>query len=83
MEPCRPQPPEPLLPGDDMMLIQLVDIFASRLRQLLTQGTVAENNETIHQTQRKIDILRQQVERLRVVLRKTKDRDKSRRDRNH
>ncbi len=66
-------PNAPLSSGDDVLILQLLDIVAQRLHQLLTQGMVLENQETIHQTQLKIDHLRQQLDRLRVVLRKQKE----------
>ena len=66
-------PNAPLSSGDDVLILQLLDIVAQRLHQLLTQGIVLENQETIHQTQLKIDHLRQQLDRLRVVLRKQKE----------
>ena len=72
-------PNEPLSSGDDSLILQLLDIVAQRLHQLLTQGMVLENQETINQTQLKIDRLRQQLDRLRVVLRKQKESDQRKR----
>ena len=72
-------PNEPLSSGDDILVLQLLDIVAQRLHQLLTQGVVLENQESIHQTQQKIDHLRQQLDRLRVVLRKQKEAEHRRR----
>ena len=72
-------PNEPLTSGDDYLILQLLDIVAQRLHQLLTQGMVLENQETIHQTQLKIDRLRQQLDRLRIVLRRQKEADQRRR----
>ena len=66
-------PNEPLSSGDDILVLQLLDIVAQKLHQLLTQGVVLENQESIHQTQQKIDHLRQQLDRLRIVLRKQKE----------
>ena len=62
----------PVDPGDDSLILQLLDLVAVRLRQLLANGIVAENDETIHQTQREIDRLQLQLQRLRVVLRQRK-----------
>ena len=62
----------PVDPGDDSLILQLLDLVAVRLRQLLANGMVAENAETIHQTQREIDRLQLQLQRLRVVLRQRK-----------
>ena len=72
-------PNEPLSSGDDSLILQLLDIVAQRLHQLLTQGMVLENQETINQTQLKIDHLRQQLDRLRVVLRKQKESEQRKR----
>ena len=72
-------PNEPLSSGDDSLILQLLDIVAQRLHQLLTQGIVLENQETINQTQLTIDRLRQQLDRLRVVLRKQKESDQRKR----
>ena len=72
-------PNEPLSSGDDLLILQLLDIVAQRLHQLLTQGMVLENQETINQTQLKIDRLRQQLDRLRVVLRKQKESEQRKR----
>ena len=72
-------PNAPLSSGDDVLILQLLDIVAQRLHQLLTQGIVLENQETIHQTQLKIDHLRQQLDRLRVVLRKQKESEQRKR----
>jgi hypothetical protein len=72
-------PNEPLSSGDDLLILQLLDIVAQRLHQLLTQGMVLENQETINQTQLKIDHLRQQLDRLRIVLRRQKEADQRKR----
>ena len=72
-------PNEPLSSGDDLLILQLLDIVAQRLHQLLTQGMVLENQETINQTQLKIDRLRQQLDRLRIVLRRQKEADQRKR----
>ena len=72
-------PNEPLSSGDDSLILQLLDIVAQRLHQLLTQGMVLENQETIHKTQLKIDRLRQQLDRLRIVLRKQKESEQRKR----
>ena len=72
-------PNEPLSSGDDSLILQLLDIVAQRLHQLLTQGMVLENQETINQTQLKIDRLRQHRDRLRVVLRRQKEADQRKR----
>ena len=72
-------PNEPLSSGDDSLILQLLDIVAQRLHQLLTQGMVLENQETINQTQLKIDRLRQQLDRLRIVLRKQKESEQRKR----
>ena len=77
--PSIPMPNEPLSSGDDYLILQLLDIVAQRLHQLLTQGMVLENQETINQTQLKIDRLRQQLDRLRVVLRKQKESEQRKR----
>ena len=77
--PSTPMPNEPLSSGDDSLILQLLDIVAQRLHQLLTQGMVLENQETIHQTQLKIDRLRQQLDRLRIVLRKQKESEQRKR----
>jgi hypothetical protein len=66
-------PNEPLSSGDDSLILQLLDIVAQRLHQLLTQGMVLENQEAINQTQLKMDRLRQQLDRLRIVLRRQKE----------
>jgi lipid II:glycine glycyltransferase (peptidoglycan interpeptide bridge formation enzyme) len=72
-------PNEPLSSGDDSLILQLLDIVAQRLHQLLTQGIILEGPEAINQTQQKIDRLRQQLERLRIVLRKQKEIEKRKR----
>ncbi len=72
-------PNKPLSSGDDSLILQLLDIVAQRLHQLLSQGVVLENQETINQTQLKIDRLRQQLDRLRIVLRKQKEAEQRRR----
>ncbi len=77
--PSIPMPNEPLSSGDDSLILQLLDIVAQRLHQLLTQGMVLENQETINQTQLKIDRLRLQLDRLRVVLRRQKEADQRKR----
>ena len=69
----------PLVKGDDLLILQLLDIVASRLTQLLTQGIILEGPEAILQTQRKIDHLRQQLERLRILLRKQRESEKRKR----
>ena len=69
----------PLVKGDDLLILQLLDIVASRLNQLLTQGIILEGPEAINQTQLKIDRLRQQLERLRIVLRKQREAEKRKR----
>ena len=69
----------PLVKGDDLLILQLLDIVASRLSQLLTQGIILEGPEAINQTQQKIDRLRQQLERLRIVLRKQREAEKRKR----
>jgi lipid II:glycine glycyltransferase (peptidoglycan interpeptide bridge formation enzyme) len=69
----------PLVKGDDLLILQLLDIVASRLNQLLTQGIILEGPEAINQTQQKIDRLRQQLERLRIVLRKQREGEKRKR----
>lgn len=71
---------EPLARGDDILILQLLDIVATRLHRLLTQGMVVENEESIGQTEQKIDRLRQQLERLRIVLRKQKQSEKRKRE---
>lgn len=70
----------PLVKGDDLLILQLLDIVANRLNQLLTQGIIIEGPEAIRQTQLKIDQLRQQLERLRVVLRKQRESEKRKRE---
>lgn len=77
--PSIPMPNEPLSSGDDSLILQLLDIVAQRLHQLLTQGMVLENQETINQTQLKIDRLRQQLDRLRIVLRRQKEAEQRKR----
>lgn len=72
-------PNEPLSSGDDTLILQLLDIVAQRLHQLLTQGIILEGPEMIQQTQLKIDRLRQQLDRLRVVLRKQKESEQRKR----
>ena len=72
-------PNEPLTSGDDTLILQLLDIVAQRLQQLLTQGIILEGPEMIQQTQLKIDRLRQQLDRLRVVLRKQKESEQRKR----
>lgn len=72
-------PNEPLANGDDILILQLLDIVATTLHQLLMQGMVVENQERIRQTQQQIDRLRQQLERLRVVLRKQKESEQRKR----
>ena len=69
----------PLVKGDDLLILQLLDIVASRLNQLLTQGIILEGPEAINQTQLKIDRLRQQLERLRIVLRKQREGERRKR----
>ncbi len=69
----------PLVKGDDLLILQLLDIVASKLNQVLTQGIILEGPEAINQTQQKIDRLRQQLERLRIILRKQKESEKRRR----
>ena len=69
----------PLVKGDDLLILQLLDIVASRLNQLLTQGIILEGPEAILQTQQKIDRLRQQLERLRILLRKQRESEKRKR----
>ena len=71
---------QPLARGDDVLILQLLDIVATKLHQLLTQGMVVENQERIRQTQQQIDRLRQQLERLRVVLRKQKESEQRKRN---
>ena len=68
----------PLIKGDDILILQLLDIVATKLKQLLNQGMILENPEVINQTQQKIDQL-QQLERLRIVLRKQREGEKRRR----
>jgi len=70
----------PLVKGDDLLILQLLDIVANRLNQLLTQGIIIEGPEAIRQTQLKIDQLRHQLERLRVVLRKQRESEKRKRE---
>lgn len=70
----------PLVKGDDLLILQLLDIVANRLNQLLTQGIIIEGPEAIRQTQLKIDQLRQQLERLRVILRKQRESEKRKRE---
>jgi len=77
--PSIQMPNEPLSSGDDSLILQLLDIVAQRLHQLLTQGIVLENQETINQTQLKIDRLRQQLDRLRIILRRQKEAEQRRR----
>ena len=72
-------PNEPLSSGDDLLILQLLDIVAQRLHQLLTQGIILEGPEMIQQTQLKIDRLRQQLDRLRIVLRKQKESEQRKR----
>ena len=72
-------PNEPLSSGDDLLILQLLDIVAQRLHQLLTQGIILEGPEMIQQTQLKIDRLRQQLDRLRIVLRRQKEADQRKR----
>jgi len=72
-------PNEPLTSGDDTLILQLLDIVAQRLHQLLTQGIILEGPEMIQQTQLKIDRLRQQLDRLRIVLRKQKESEQRKR----
>lgn len=72
-------PNEPLSSGDDSLILQLLEIVAQRLHQLLTQGIILEGPEAINQTQQKIDRLRQQLERLRIVLRRQKEAEQRRR----
>lgn len=70
----------PLVKGDDLLILQLLSIVANRLNQLLTQGIILEGPEAIRQTQLKIDQLRQQLERLRVILRKQRESEKRKRE---
>ena len=71
---------QPLQSNDDILILQLLDIVAERLRQLLTQGMVVESSEHISQLQTKIDRLRIQLERLRVLLRKAKDTERRKKE---
>jgi hypothetical protein len=70
---------EPLVRGDDLLLVQLLDILALNLRNLLTQGMILESPEQIASTQDKIDKTRQQLDRLRGILRKSKESERRRR----
>jgi uncharacterized coiled-coil protein SlyX len=70
---------EPLVRGDDLLILQLLDILASRIRNLLTQGIILESPEQIASTQDKIDKTRQQLDRLRGILRKSKESERRRR----
>lgn len=70
---------EPLVRGDDLLIVQLLDILASRIRNLLTQGMILESPEQIASTQDKIDKTRQQLDRLRTILRKSKETERRRR----
>jgi hypothetical protein len=70
---------EPLVRGDDLLLVQLLDILALNLRNLLTQGIILESPEQIASTQDKIDKTRQQLDRLRSILRKSKESERRRR----
>ena len=70
----------PLVKGDDLLILQLLGIVANRLNQLLTQGIILEGPEAIRLTQQKIDQLRQQLERLRVILRKQRESEKRKRE---
>ena len=70
---------EPLGRGDDLLILQLLDILASRIRNLLTQGIILESPEQIASTQDKIDKTRQQLDRLRSILRKSKETERRRR----
>ena len=74
--------PYPVDPGDDSLIVQLLDLVAVRLRQLLSQGMVAENAETIRQTQDQIDRLQTQLQRLRMVLRQRKEQESRRNKQN-
>jgi hypothetical protein len=58
---------------DEQLVLKLLDLVAQQLTQFLSQRVVLENKESIEHTQHKIDRLRQQLERLRVVLRKQKE----------
>ena len=69
---------ESLVRGDDLLLVQLLDILASRIRNLLTQGIILESPEQIASTQDKIDKTRQQLDRLRSILRKSKESERRR-----
>ena len=73
---------EPLVRGDDLLILQLLDILASRIRNLLTQGMILESPEQIASTQDKIDKTRQQLDRLRVLLRKSKEAEARKRKMN-
>ena len=70
----------PLVKGDDLLILQLLDTLANHLHQLLTQGIILEGPEAINQTQQKIDRLRQQLERLRIVLRKQRESERRKRE---
>jgi hypothetical protein len=63
---------EPLVRGDDLLILQLLDILAARIRSLLTHGMILESPEQIASTQDKIDKTRLQLDRLRVLLRKSR-----------
>jgi uncharacterized coiled-coil protein SlyX len=70
---------KPLVRGDDLLILQLLDILALNLRNLLTQGMILESPEQIASTQDKIDKTRQQLDRLRSILRKYKESERRRR----
>lgn len=76
-------PNEPLVRGDDLLILDLLEILAFRIRSLLTQGMILESPEQIANTQNQIDKTRQQLERLRIVLRKQRDSLKRKREFEH
>ena len=49
---------EPLQRGDDVLLLQMLHAVCARVDQLLTQGMVIDESETVDRTQQKIDRLK-------------------------
>jgi hypothetical protein len=73
---------EPLHRGDDLLLLQMLHAVCARVDQLLTQGIALDESEEVDRTQNKIDHLKQELEKLRVYLRRAKEADRRRRQLN-
>jgi len=73
---------EPLHRGDDLLLLQMLHAVCARVDQLLTQGIALDESEEVDRTQNKIDHLKQELEKLRVYIRRAKEADRRRRQLN-